>query len=109
LWIFAGAPYVEALRGSRSLGAALSAITAAVVGVISNLSLWFAIHVVFAEVNQYRLGWLSMEVPEWTSVNPAAAVLAALALLATFRFKLGMAKTLAGSAAIGLAWKLFTG
>jgi chromate transporter len=109
LWIFAGAPYIEALRGSRALNGALSAITAAVVGVISNLSLWFALHVVFGVVNEREFGWLRLLVPAWSSVNVAALVLASLALLAMFRFKLGMPKTLAASAALGLVWKLALG
>ena len=57
LWIFLGGPYVEALRGNKAISAALSAITAAVVGVILNLALWFALHVVFGEVRSVRAFW----------------------------------------------------
>lgn len=106
LWIFFGAPYIEALRGNRSLHAALSAITAAVVGVILNLSLWFGIHVVFARVVEQHFGPLRLFVPELASVDLAAAALAALAMLSMFRFKLGLPKTLAASAALGAIWKL---
>jgi len=106
LWIFVGAPYIEALRGNRALHAALSTITAAVVGVIANLSLWFALHVLFHRVAEHQVGPARLLVPDLASVEPAAVVLAALALIATLRFKLGLAKTLAGSAALGAAWKL---
>jgi len=108
LWIFLGAPYIEALRGNRSLSAALSAITAAVVGVILNLSLWFGLHVVFRQVDERHQGPLRLYVPDLSSVDLAAAVLAALAMLAMFRFKLGLPKTLAASAVLGLGWKLLS-
>src|SRR5207253_10965904 len=58
LWIFAGAPFVERLRANRHLSGALAAITAAVVGVILNLSVWFALHVLFGHVEETRVGWL---------------------------------------------------
>lgn len=106
LWIFLGAPYIEALRGNRALHAALSAITAAVVGVILNLSLWFGLHVVFREVSEQRLGPLHLLVPRLESLDVASAVLALLAMIATFRLKLGLPKTLAASALLGAAWKL---
>ncbi|HXK19768.1 MAG TPA: chromate efflux transporter [Polyangiaceae bacterium] len=105
-WIFLGAPYVEALRENRWLRAALSAITAAVVGVILNLSLWFGLHVLFRRVVDQRFGLARLPVPVLSSVDAAAVVLAALAMLALFRFKLGLPKTLAASAALGAAWKL---
>ena len=108
LWIFLGAPYIEALRGNRSLSAALSAITAAVVGVILNLSLWFGLHVVFRQVDERHQHALRLYVPDLSSVDLAAAVLAALAMLAMFRFKLGLPKTLAASAVLGLGWKLLS-
>jgi chromate transporter len=106
LWIFLGAPYVEALRASLPLRAALSMITAAVVGVILNLSLWFGLHVLFADVVEVRVGFARVLAPAPSSLDPAAAVLVAVAMLALFRFKLGLSKTLALSAALGLAWKL---
>ncbi len=105
LWIFLGAPYVEALRGHRTLDAVLSAITAAVVGVILNLAIWFALHVVFARVDEVRAaGGLRLYVPDWTSLDPAAAALAAAAMLAMIRFKLGMIPTLLASAVLGALW-----
>lgn len=109
LWIFLGAPYIEALRGSRPLATALSAITAAVVGVILNLSIWFAIHTVFATVHEHTFGPARFLVPAWETVSLPSLVLTFLAMLAVFRFKLGLAKTLAVSAALGLIWKLAVG
>jgi chromate transporter len=106
LWIFLGAPYIEWLRGRRALSAALAGITAAVVGVIFNLAVWFSLHTLFAEVAEvHRFGvrWL---VPAWGTLDPAALVIAIGAFLALFRFKAGMMKTLAASAAAGLAWSL---
>lgn len=101
LWIFAGAPYVEAVRGNRALAGALAAITAAVVGVILNLAVWFALHVLFAKVEGV--------LPDPRSLDPVALVLAAAAMIAMFRFKLGMLPTLAGAALAGLAWRLAVG
>lgn len=108
LWIFLGAPYIESLRGNRSLHAALSAITAAVVGVILNLSLWFGLHVVFHEVSEQQFGIFRFLIPNFSSLDIAAALLAAFAMFAMFRFKLGLAKTLAVSALLGAAWKFFS-
>jgi chromate transporter len=109
LWIFLGAPYIEALRHNRTLQAALSAITAAVVGVILNLAVWFAVHTVFAEVAPWRWGWLQLDRPAWASVKPAAAILAAAAVVAMFRFRLGVGWTLLGCAVLGCAWSLLAG
>jgi chromate transporter len=108
LWIFLGAPYIESLRGHRALSAALSAITAAVVGVILNLSLWFGLHLVFPGIAERHVGPLRLFVPDIARLDVAALVLSALAMLALFRFKLGMPKTLAGSALLGAAWKLLS-
>jgi chromate transporter len=104
LWIFLGAPFSERLRGNRALGAAMSAITAAVVGVILNLALWFGLHALFGEVAEYR-GWgLRVDVPILASLDPAALVLTLAALIAVFRFRVGTLKTIAGAAAAGVAW-----
>jgi chromate transporter len=102
-WIFLGAPFMEGLRANKALSAALSAVTAAVVGVILNLALWFGLHVVFAAQRPLRLGPLRIEVPVWSSLDPVAAALSALALAAVFRLRLGMATVLGGAAAAGLA------
>ncbi|MDZ4085914.1 MAG: chromate efflux transporter [Tabrizicola sp.] len=105
-WIFLGAPYMEGLRRNMALSAALSAVTAAVVGVILNLALWFAVHVIWREVAQVSFGPLTMELPMPGSINWVAAGLSALAILAVFRLKLGMATVLAGAAGLGLALHL---
>ncbi|HJU40542.1 MAG TPA: chromate efflux transporter, partial [Tahibacter sp.] len=95
LWIFLGAPYVEALRHVRALSAALSAITAAVVGVIVNLAVWFALHTVFAQTRTWRAGPLAFDVPVASSIDVAAAALALAATVAMLRYKAGMLATLA--------------
>lgn len=109
LWIFAGAPYMEALRGRAALAAALAAITAAVVGVILNLAVWFSLHVLFAEIREVRLAGLRLLIPDPTSLDSVALALALAALLALLRFKIGMLPVLAGAALCGLAWRLMIG
>jgi len=104
LWIFLGAPHVEALRGNRTIHAALSAITAAVVGVILNLSVWFAVHTIFHTVHTTAFGLIRADTPEWGSIDLAALLLSAGALVAMLRFKLGMGWTLVGSALLGALW-----
>jgi chromate transporter len=106
LWIFVGAPYVERLRGNRALAGALSAITAAVVGVILNLAVWFALHTLFAEVRPFAAGPIRFDVPVLSSLNPWALLLAAGAIIAVFRFKVGMIPTLAACSAAGIALHL---
>ncbi|KLK94188.1 chromate transporter [Microvirga vignae] len=103
LWIFLGAPYIEMLRGNRALSGALSAITAAVVGVILNLAIWFGIHTIFREVHAFTWGPIALDAPVWESVNIWALLLAAAAIVAMFRFKLGMLPTLAATSAAGIA------
>jgi chromate transporter len=102
LWIFLGAPYVERLRGQRQLAAALAGITAAVVGVILSLSLWFAMHVLFDDVGRVRTGWLDVPWPQAWSLDLVAAAIAAFALLALLRFRIGLLPTLAACAGWGL-------
>jgi len=103
LWIFLGAPYIEVLRGNRALSGALSAITAAVVGVIVNLAIWFGIHTIFREVRAVAWGPVSFDAPVWESVHLWALLLSAGAIAAMFRFKLGMLPTLAATSAAGVA------
>ena len=103
LWIFLGAPYIERLQGNRAVSGALSAITAAVVGVILNLAVWFALHTLFREVGALHWGPLALPWPRWTSLDPAAAILSGVAMLAMFRFRLGMIPTLALCGGLGLA------
>jgi chromate transporter len=101
LWIFLGAPYIEALRGNKALGAALAAITAAVVGIILNLAGWFALHLWFAQARPVK--GLALEIPVWSSVDPWALALSVAAMIAIFRFKVGMIATLAACSAAGIA------
>ena len=105
LWIFLGAPFIERLRGNKALTGALSAITAAVVGVIANLAAWFALHALFGDVREVRVALLSLEVPVWSSVNIAALVLTIAAIVAVFRFKLTVLPVLAAAALGGVALK----
>jgi len=106
LWIFLGAPYVEFLRGNRALGTALAGVTAAVVGVILNLAVWFGLHVVFAEVGEERVGPLRLYTPEWSSFDPVAAALTAGALVLVFGLRWGLLRTLGVSALVGGALSL---
>jgi chromate transporter len=102
LWIFLGAPFIEQLRGNRVLTGALSSITAAVVGVILNLAIWFAIHTVFRDVVAIHAHGLSFEVPVFASIDPWALGLSVAAVAAVFRFKAGMLPTLAACSAAGV-------
>lgn len=104
LWIFAGAPYIESLRDNRALSAALSAITAAVVGVMLNLAVWFALHVVFAEVNVLHGYGVKLQVPVLASLDPGSFVLAIGALVAMLRYRIGMIPVIVASAALGAIW-----
>jgi chromate transporter len=103
LWIFLGAPFVETLRGNKALSAALSAITAAVVGVILNLAIWFAIHTVFRQTTPVRAFPFSFDAPVLASIDVWALLLSVSAAFAIFRFKLGMIPTLAACCAAGMA------
>jgi len=103
LWIFVGAPFSERLRGNRALSAALTAITAAVVGVILNLALWFALHTLFGELRAVAAGPLRFEAPIFASLNLAALALTSLAVVAIFRFRAGPLPVLAGCALAGAA------
>lgn len=109
LWIFIGAPYVETLRSNKALSTALAAITAAVVGVILNLAIWFAMHVLFAETTTLNALGLAIDVPVLTSIRPASLVLTLGAILAVFRFRLSMLTVLAGCSALGLLYGLAGG
>lgn len=102
LWIFLGAPFIESMRGNKALAGALSAITAAVVGVILNLAVWFAVHTVFRETMPVRSFGLSFDAPVLASVDPWALALAVGAAIAIFRFSAGMLQTLAACASAGV-------
>lgn len=103
LWIFAGAPYVEALRGRAGPTAALGGITAAVTGVILNLALWFGLHVLFARVGEVRGFGMHLPWPDWTSLDVAALTLFVAALVALVRLRVPLLAVLAASAAAGAA------
>lgn len=103
LWIFLGAPFIERLRDNKVLTAALTAITAAVVGVILNLAVWFGLHVVFEEVRTVTTFGLNIQLPRLTSVDLAAAALVLAAMVAVFRFKRGPITVLIGCALAGMA------
>ncbi|MET0870265.1 MAG: chromate efflux transporter [Methyloceanibacter sp.] len=104
LWIFAGAPYVERLSANPRLAGALAGVTASVVGVILNLSLWFALHVLFGSVTESWLGPLQLWTPDLATLNVEAMVLAILAAILIFGFHVGIAGTLAIAAGSSLAW-----
>jgi chromate transporter len=102
LFIFAGAPYIEWLKSAPKLKSALSAITAAVVGVILNLSLWFALHVLFHTRTEVAAGPLHLEIPDVTSLEATALALAILAAFLLFVRHAGIVTTLAVCAAASL-------
>lgn len=104
LFIFLGAPYMESLRRHRGLNAALSCVTAAVVGVILNLSIWFAIHTLFGKVDRIEAGPMRLDVPEWTTIEPGAVLLSLAAFIALTRYKLSMVWVLLGSVLVGAAY-----
>ena len=109
LFIFAGAPYAETLRSKPGLSAALTGITAAVVGVIANLAVWFALHVLFAQVGTVSAWGLHMAAPDWASADPVAIALSAAAIVLAIRFKVGVGTLVAIFALAGLALKLSGG
>jgi chromate transporter len=103
VWIFMGGPYIEALRTNKALSAALAAITAAVVGVILNLAIWFGLHTLFAQVEERHWYGMVLQIPVLHSLNVASLLLSTVAMLALFRFKLGMISTLLGCSVAGIA------
>jgi len=107
--IFLGAPYVERMHAAPRLKGALAGVTAAVVGVIGNLALWFALHVLFTRVETLRFGPLSLAVPDPASLQADALALSLLAAICIFGFKMGLGRTLAVTAAAGFALKAVIG
>jgi chromate transporter len=105
LWIFLGAPWIEKLRENKALASALAAISAAVTGVILNLAIWFALHVLFARVDTLHAGPFTVAWPEWATIDPAALVLALASAILLFRLKAGTFVTLAICGAAGTALK----
>ena len=109
LWIFLGAPFVETIRGNRALAAALAVITAAVVGVVLNLAVWFGLHVLFGEVHEVKGFGMSLEIPVLATIDPAALALTLAAIVAVFHFKIGMIPVLATCSAAGVLYFLAAG
>lgn len=103
LFILLGAPYVERLRGNHALSAALTGITAAVVGVIANLGLYFAVHTLFTDVRQVTAGPLHLQLPDLATVRPVPVAIAVIAAVLIFRLKWSLLRVLGVSAALGLA------
>ena len=106
LWIFAFAPYVERLYANRTLGRVLAAITAAVVGVILNLALWFLLHVLFGTVTERSVGPLRLHQPDWATLDPMSLALALGAGIALMRFRIGLLPVLGVAALFGAIWRL---
>ncbi|MFF5210457.1 chromate efflux transporter [Streptosporangium sp. NPDC000396] len=103
LFIFLGAPYVEKLRHNTAISAALTGITAAVVGVIANLALYFAQHTLFAVTRTWAWGPFHMQLPDPGTVNPLALVITTVALVMTFALRWPMLRILGVCALLGLA------
>ncbi|ESW67094.1 chromate efflux transporter [Mesorhizobium sp. C277A] len=109
LWIFLGAPYIETMRSNKALSAALSTITAAVVGVILNLAVWFALHVLFRDLHEIGLLGMRLDVPVLGSLNIPSLVLTLGAMLAVFRFKVGVIPVLAACSILGVLFGVAAG
>jgi chromate transporter len=101
IWIFLGAPYVERLRKNRYLSAALAMVTAAVVGVIANLALWFALHVLFRQVTDVSYGIATFAWPDWRTAHVVAMALSLAAALALLHWRVNLVKVLLASGAMG--------
>ena len=108
LWIFVGAPYIERLRGNEPLAGALSAITAAVVGVIANLAVLFAIVTLFDEVSDGSLGFVTFPLPRWASIDWFAAAVTAVAFVGMWRWRWKVLPVVTGCAAAGLVYRAVT-
>ncbi|MEQ1949966.1 chromate efflux transporter [Mesorhizobium sp. CN2-181] len=102
LWIFVGAPYVETVRRVRWLAAALAAVTAAVVGIIANLAVWFGLHVLFGKVDEIAAGPFAVPLPDFSSFDWLAALIALAAAVALLRLKANMILVLALAAVAGM-------
>jgi len=106
LWIFVGAPFVEALRANKALAGALGAITAAVVGVILNLAVWFGLQVLFADLQPVSLLGTTFDLPVLASANWPSLALAACCAVGIFRFRFGMVAVLLASSVAGIVYAL---
>lgn len=102
LWIFVGAPFVEKVRNVRWLAGALAAVTAAVVGVIANLAVWFSLHVLFARLGEWKFGPFVLPAPDFSSFDWAAGAIAAGAAIALIKFRANMIAVLVAAALAGM-------
>jgi chromate transporter len=109
LFVLLGAPYVERLRANRSLSAALSGVTAAVVGVIANLALYFALHTLFSETQEHSWGPITTGVPVAGTVVWSAVVITALGFVMIFRLRWSVLRTLGACALVGVVWQVVGG
>jgi chromate transporter len=109
VFVFLGAPAIERLQENPRLAGALSAITASVVGVIANLACWFGLRILFMDLATFQIGPISMDMPVLTSLDISAVWVTALALLAVFRYRLGVIATLSICAVFGLGLRLILG
>lgn len=107
LFIFAGAPYIEYFRGNKKLTAALSGITAAVVGVILNLGIWFSINTLFRQTYDLDAYGFSVVLPVWNTIEWPALIITLVAFLIYFGWKLNMLKTIFICMVLGLCYKFF--
>ncbi len=105
LWIFLGAPFIEHLRGRPSLTSALSTVTAAVVGVVANLAIWFGLFTLFDTVTERRGFGAVLFQPDLASLDWAATAIAAAAAIAVFRFKIPTLRVVTAAAAVGIAYQ----
>ena len=108
LFVFLGAPHIEGLRHNQKLSMALAGITAAVVGVIANLSLYFSIHTIFADAHRHDWGAVHLTSPVWSTLSLRAVFVTALAFVLVFRYKLSVLRVLAICAIVGAAIYLST-
>jgi chromate transporter len=107
--VFLGAPHIEGLRRNATLSSALTGVTAAVVGVIANLSLYFAIHTLFGSVKNYRSGPLRLELPAWSTLKTSSVIVAAVAFVLVFKAKLSVLKVLGCCACLGAVLHVVAG
>ncbi len=106
LWVLVGGPYVEALRDNKSLNTVMSSITAAIVGVILNLAVWFALHTVFGSIRDVYILEAHLQIPVWNTIKIPTLLIAVFAMSAIFRFKLGVIQTIGCSAVLGILYHL---
>lgn len=109
LWVLVGGPYVEALRGNKSLNHAMSSITAGIVGVVLNLAVWFALNTAFGSLRDVHALGAHLQIPVWDTVQLPSLFITAFALVAIFRYKLSVIKTIGCSAALGVLYHLGQG